>query len=89
MSNPYTAWEYIELTYAKQLLDAWTETGKGVKSAGFDTEATGLHIIKDKPFLFQIGWGRKVYLFEPHWSFMQVVFKIFNEVSWVFAHNIK
>lgn len=89
MENPYTSWEYIELDHSKQLLDAWTETGKGVKSAGFDTEATGLHIIKDKPFLFQIGWGRKVYLFEPHWSFMQVVFKIFNEVSWVFAHNLK
>lgn len=86
MTNPYEAWKYHELTYAKQLEDAW----KGdAKSVGFDTEATGLHILKDKPFLFQIGWGRNVYLFEPHWAMMQTVFKIFNQVKWVFAHNIK
>lgn len=88
MTNPYTEWEYIELTYPKQLEDAWNEA-TGIKSVGFDTEGTGLHIRKDKPFLFQLGWERKVYLFEPHQSMMQAVFKIFNQVSWVFAHNIK
>lgn len=89
MSNPYTEWEYIELQYSKQLEDIWESEPTAIKAVGFDTEGTGLHIIKDKPFLFQLGWKRKVYLFEPHWSFMQVVFKIFNSVDWVFAHNIK
>ena len=27
--------------------------------AAFDTETTGLHIILDKPFLFQFGWINK------------------------------
>ena len=27
-----------------------------VHYAAFDTETTGLHIIKDKPFLYQFGW---------------------------------
>lgn len=89
MNNPYLSWKQHELTYAKELEDAWESSKQGVSAVGFDTEADDLHIIKGRAFLFQIGWKGNVYLFEPHWSFMQVVFKIFNEVSWVFAHNIK
>lgn len=87
--NPFENWKQHELRYASELEKAWSSSSEGVKSVGFDTEATGLHIKKDKPFLFQIGWKGNVYLFGPHWSFMQVVFKIFNDVKWVFAHNIK
>lgn len=88
MNNPYLLWKQHELTYSKQLERVW-EGSANVKAVGFDTEATGLHILKDRPFLFQIGWQGNVYLFEPDWSFMQVVFKIFNSVKWIFAHNIK
>ena len=87
--NPFKEWKQHELKYSKQLEDIWESQKGKIKSVGFDTESTGLHIIKDKPFLFQIGWEGNVYLFEPHWSFMQVVFKIFNQVKWAFAHNIK
>ena len=87
--NPYKLWKQHELKYVQELIQVWESQKETVKSVGFDTEATGLHILKDKPFLFQIGWKGNVYLFEPHWSFMQTVFKIFKEVKWIFAHNIK
>lgn len=32
-----------------------------IVAAGFDTETTGLHIIYDRPFLFQFGWCTKEY----------------------------
>ena len=34
---------------------------QNIVAAGFDTETTGLHIIYDRPFLFQFGWCTKEY----------------------------
>ena len=87
MGNPYDEWSYHILKYSDELRQAWMQSG--AKSVGFDTEADDLHIIKGRPFLFQIGWNREVYMFEPTQPFMQVVFEIFRSVKWIFAHNIK
>lgn len=58
------------------------------KSVAFDTETTGLHIIKDKPFLIQLGWNHKVFTFEPTEELMQAFFRICSSVKWVFGANI-
>ena len=68
---------------------------------GFDTETTGLHIILDKPFLFQFGWiNRKTlegYTFvvdlERQPKLARAVIKVWHELATslhkYFAHNIK
>lgn len=68
---------------------------------GFDTETTGLHIILDKPFLFQFGWiNRKTlegYTFvvdlERQPKLARAVIKVWHELAAslhkYFAHNIK
>ena len=68
---------------------------------GFDTETTGLHIILDKPFLFQFGWvNRKTlegYTFvvdiERQPKLAKAVIKTWHELAKslqrYFAHNIK
>lgn len=92
MSNPYEAWKYEFIEDAAYL---WNQFCKDrPKSAGFDTEtnsedAKHIHILKDRPFLFQLGWNRVVYLFDPTPQFMQVFFRICKEVKWMFAHNLK
>lgn len=90
-SYAYSSWHYRVLKRPIELSDAFrnAEICSPVKSVGFDTESTGLHIIKDRPFLFQLGWGREVYMFPPTPDFMEVVFRIFERVNYVFAWNIK
>jgi hypothetical protein len=51
-------------------------------TGGFDTETSGLHIIKDKPFLIQFGWlvpkqefGR-VFTFYPSPENMKLFFEL-------------
>lgn len=87
IGNPYDEWSYHYIENPDVLCAAF-ERDKP-KSVGSDTEASGLHIIKDKPFLIQIGWGRVVYLFEPTPAFMYVYFKISHAVKWHFLHNLK
>ncbi|MER2006306.1 MAG: DNA polymerase [Psychrobacillus sp.] len=86
MDNPYLAWQYHYITDADKLYQQFLKDAP--KSIGFDTESTGLHIIKDKPFLFQLGWGRVVYLFDPTPEFMKAFFYICKNVKWAFAHNL-
>jgi DNA polymerase I len=65
------------------------------KTGGWDTESTGLHIIKDKPFLIQFGWlipgqdGGRVFTFEPKKEFMELFFSLARELRYMVAHNIK
>ena len=62
-------WTHIEITpdNADEVISTWVEDLKSgqVEVAGFDTEGSGLHIIKDRPFLFQCGYnkGRLGYTF--------------------------
>jgi DNA polymerase I len=62
---------------------------------GFDTETTGLHIIKDKPFLIQFGWlvpnedfGR-VFTFYPTPENMAIFFLLAKKLKYCVAHNMK
>lgn len=62
---------------------------------GFDTETTGLHIIYDKPFLYQFGWlyrnkphGR-VYTFYPTPRNMEIFLKLTKMLKIFVGHNIK
>lgn len=84
--NPYEEWSYYHIDTPFDLLHAFKRDKP--KSVAFDTETTGLHIIKDKPFLIQIGWGRTVYTFYPTADLMQIFFKICKAVNWVFGHNV-
>lgn len=38
------------------MIDMFNACKVDIVAAGFDTETTGLHIIYDRPFLFQFGW---------------------------------
>lgn len=84
---PYSEWSYHYITNPQVLEEAFYKAKP--KSVGFDTETDGLHIIFNKPFLVQLGWGRVVYLFDPTPEMMKIFFKIVNNVKWAFAHNIK
>lgn len=41
---------------AYKMVDLFNDDYVDIIAAGFDTETTGLHIIYDRPFLFQFGW---------------------------------
>lgn len=65
------------------------------KTGGFDTETTGTHIKKDKPFLYQFGWlipkqeGGRVFTFYPTPENMKVFLKLAKEFLYFFGHNVK
>lgn len=59
------------------------------KILGFDTETTGLHIMKDRPFLVQFGWKGKVFVFEPTLTNLSGMQYIMKQAKYVFAHNTK
>lgn len=86
----YENWVHIHTQDATKIVDAFYETKP--KSIGFDTETTGLHIIKDKPFLMQVGWNTTkdsgiVFTFEPTPSLVTLFFQLCKQVNYVFAHN--
>ena len=50
-------WQFCDIETAEDLQSMATLFKATTQLAGaFDTETTGLHIIADKPFLFQFGW---------------------------------
>lgn len=55
----------------------------------YDTETTGLNIMLDLPFLYTVGWGKKVFAFEPTKEMIEALFDIGFSTSYVFAHNAK
>lgn len=69
--------------------------------SGFDTETTGLHIIFDKPFLFQFGFAnthtKKAYVYyidleqSPEIARQAIIacWKIANRTIYLVGHNIK
>jgi DNA polymerase I len=96
MHNPYKEWEqYVigEGTSLEEMCNHFT-LDKPL-TGGFDTESTGLHIIKDKPFLLQFGWlvpnrnYGKVYVFYPTKENMKVFLNLAKKLKYLVAHNIK
>lgn len=57
----------------------------------WDTETTGLNIIKDVPFLIGFGFSKYLYTFEPNNIFIDMMYEMMAKpfVSYVFAHNAK
>lgn len=81
--NPYEAWEshHIDLPGEEGIMGTVFKQDNPTVG-GFDTETTGLHILRDKPFLIQFGWllplgascpGR-VFTFEPKKKVMEMFF---------------
>ncbi len=70
------------------------------KLSVFDSETTGLHIKKDKPFMWVVGWmlprdkrtdefkGR-VFAFEHNLELLIKVIKLMSEVQMLVGHNVK
>lgn len=96
MKNPYQLWETRHVEGPKDLLFLFdTFIHDNPEIGGFDTETTGLHIIKDKPFLIQFGWlvpnteyGR-VFTFYPTPENMKIFFSLSKKLKYLVAHNIK
>lgn len=55
----------------------------------YDTETTGLSIMKDKPFLFAVGFEKQVYIFEPTKKNLELFQQMLNTANKVIAHNAK
>ena len=57
----------------------------------WDTETTGLNIIKDTPFLIGFGFSKYLYVFAPEKALIEMMFEMMCRpyVSFVFAHNAK
>jgi DNA polymerase-1 len=96
MKNPYQLWKR---TFVEDLqsfgIDEIYRKDNNPLVGGWDTETTGLHIVKDKPFLYQFGWlikgedyGR-VFIFYPTLNNMKIFFRIAKNFQYFIAHNIK
>lgn len=94
--NPYEVWKqtFVEDLQNFGIFDLYAKDGNP-QTGGWDTETTGLHIIKDKPFLVQMGWlipkkdyGR-VFMFYPTPNNMKIFFQIATKFKYFIAHNIK
>jgi DNA polymerase-1 len=97
MRNPYKEWYDYHIAQGEHDLDLMIRLFQEDKplTGGFDTETSGLHIIKDKPFLIQFGWlvpkqdfGR-VFTFYPTPENMKLFFEIAKKLKYFIAHNIK
>lgn len=96
LRNPYVTWQNIHVVSLREygLYDLYRKDGCP-ETGGFDTETTGLHIKKDKPFLFQLGWlikGKqdgRVFTFYPTPENMKVFFAIAKHFKYFVGHNIK
>jgi DNA polymerase-1 len=97
MRNPYKEWYDYHIEQGEHDLDLMIKLFQEDKplTGGFDTETTGLHIIKDKPFLIQFGWlvpkqefGR-VFTFYPSPENMKLFFELASKLKYFIAHNVK
>jgi DNA polymerase-1 len=55
----------------------------------YDTETTGLNIMKDKPFLMSIGFEKHVYTLEPKPEWVKQIWETIKGVQYLIAHNAK
>jgi DNA polymerase I len=96
MRNPYILWKRKHISVPAELeMMVWQFNNEDPVIGGFDTESTGLHIIKDKPFLIQFGWlvpgtdyGR-VYTFYPTASHMKLFFLLSQKLKYNVGQNVK
>jgi DNA polymerase-1 len=55
----------------------------------WDTETSGLHILKDRAFLYQFGWRGKVFEFYPSLANLTRMLSMMKKAKIVFGHNVK
>lgn len=57
----------------------------------WDTETTGLNIMKDVPFLLGFGFAKNIYMFEPNKELINLLYMMlkYPNVKWFMAHNAK
>jgi DNA polymerase-1 len=55
----------------------------------YDTETTGLNIMKDKPFLMSIGFEKHVYTLEPKPQWVNKIWEHLKDIQYLIAHNAK
>jgi DNA polymerase I len=97
MKNPYLKWKSYHIGIG-EYSDEWMKQAfykDRPTIGGSDTESTGLHIIKDKPFLIQFGWlvphtdhGR-VFTFYPTPTNMRTFFELANQLKYHVLQNTK
>lgn len=99
----------LETDVTRKYKKYWTNSIKDIeelfekdkpKLGVFDSETTGLHIKKDKPFMWVFGWllpkekqevgfkGR-VFAFEHNESFLQQVMELSKKLIMTVGHNVK
>jgi DNA polymerase-1 len=81
-------YKHIENEYQLQeLLDTFNQVKPEI--VVYDTETTGLNIMKDKPFLMSIGFEKHVYTLEPKPQWVNKIWQELKSVEYLVAHNAK
>lgn len=88
--NPYDAWDRFD--GIKHMVTLFHKD-KPIISGG-DTETTGLHLVKDKPFLIIFGWlipgkteGGRVFTFEPTKENMEIFLSLAKQTRMFIWQN--
>lgn len=90
--NPYEAWFRYDPEDFNQMEELFHQDKPII--SGFDTETTGLHLIKDKPFLIVFGWlipketNGRVFTFYPTDENMKLFLNLAKESRMFIGHNI-
>jgi DNA polymerase I len=93
MRNPYKLWQMYDPDEFEHIERLFNQDKP--LTGGGDTESTGLHIIKDKPFLIQFGWlvpGKdfgRVFVFYPTPQNMEVFFELAKRLKYFVWQNTK
>lgn len=59
------------------------------KIIAWDTETTGLHLMKDKPFLIGFGYDKQIFIYEPSIKYNNILYDIARNAKYFIAHNAK
>lgn len=80
--------EFVKDEDIPKILDDFYHSGN-YDIIGFDTETTGLNLLKDKPFLLAFGFGKQVYVAEMSMPMADALMTMGKSAKRLFAHNIK
>jgi DNA polymerase-1 len=88
---------FQKLNYNKEFYDSVEPIAERIKKDQpkiivFDTETTGLNIIKDKPFLIAFGYDKNIFIFEPTKEKLELIYDAIKNVKdfqGLYAHNAK
>lgn len=89
--NPYKEWDRQHIDSLKDIVPLFKKDKPII--SGWDTETTGLHLIKDYPFLIIFGWlvpGKvpgRVFTFYPTPQNMKIFFKMAKKTKFFVGHN--